>query len=307
MGPSSCHLALIPAFRPRFKEEPPIWCWCGLKILLSSNCAHSAFGGSLQPGRDTLVLAGDTHRSLCMQPALLIRATMCFEVVPPSEVCVWIVDYYYYRDEAQESHWTHLEHRNLNQKDESHTPMRKDQDDKTNKRTSGPGVGFPPSSGLSYPPPARFSGRQVWVSRRSAQQIICVSPLYILERKTNNTFAVLSFVYIQFVSSLVDGRQTTAFSVWFSPGCRSASRQASYSWGGARFLATPSGTLFLLIAIHLHDWSMMIHLLFTDEPTPNIKKPLDKGKDGWVDLLKYASGMPCSNILPFVTRPHMEM
>ena len=28
---------------------------------------------------------------------------------------------------------------------------------------------------------------------------------------------------------------------------------ASYSWGGARFLATPSGTLFPLIAIHLHD------------------------------------------------------
>ena len=74
-------------------------------------------------------------------------------------------------------------------------------------------------------------------------------------------------LYVQFVW-LADGKPTTTSSVWFLPTmcCLwSASRQASYSWGGVRFLATPCGTLFLLIAIHLHDWSMMIHLLFTDE------------------------------------------
>ena len=81
---------------------------------------------------------------------------MCFEVVPPTErkVCVYIVDCR--EEETPESQDTHTlisieKHWNLNQRDESQTSMRKDQDDKTNNRTSGvagSGVGFPPSSGL---------------------------------------------------------------------------------------------------------------------------------------------------------------
>ena len=43
---------------------------------------------------------------------------------------------------------TIVKHWNLNQRDGSQTSMRKDQDDKTNNRTSGVGPGFPPSSGL---------------------------------------------------------------------------------------------------------------------------------------------------------------
>ena len=59
-------------------------------------------------------------------------------------------------EKRPENHMTHIlntimNYWNLNQRDGSQTSMRKDQDDKTNNRTSGvagSGVGFPPSSGL---------------------------------------------------------------------------------------------------------------------------------------------------------------